>query len=247
MAQWGIKVDIDGPMKAFKDLREDQIPWTIARALTMTAVDGRDAARVKEGQAFRLRNDWTQQRTLTGIATKTSLTAQVYTDTENRSTGAPDYMPLQDEGGTKTPRGYIQWKGQSFLAVPTKELRRIYPGVIPAQYRPTNILPLTTIGPPTRGQMRARRAQIRNGMYFFVQPSSKSGVLMIMYRNAFDVRDAARPLYILVSKANVRGRQVVEEVVTRVVESNFAANFSKAASETIANDLLRGSGVSVRL
>jgi hypothetical protein len=243
---FNIKVDVDGPLKAFESLREDQIPWTIARALTMTANDARDAARAREGQVFTLRNDWTQKRTLTGIATKQSLTAQVYTDTANRSTGAPDYMPLQDDGGTKMPRGYIQWKGQSFLAVPTKYLRRIAAGVIPAKYKPLNLLQFATIGPPTKGQQRARRAQVRDGMYYFVQKAA-SGVLMIMGRNAFDARDTAQPFYILVTKANVRGRQVVEEVVTRVAQERFADNFSKAANETIANDLLRGSGIQVRL
>lgn len=242
----GIKVDVDGPLKAFRELRENQIPWTIARALTMTALDARDAVRTREGEVFSIRNDWTQQRTLTGIATKQSLTAQVYTDTANRSTGAPDYMPLQDEGGTKAPRGYIQWKGQSFLAVPTKYLRKIYPGVIPSRMKPLNLLQFATIGPPTKGQQRARRAQIRDGLYYFVQKAA-SGVLMIMGRNAFDVRDAAQPFYILVTKANIRGRHPVEEVVTDVAQRVFERNFSRAANETIANDLLRGSGITVRL
>lgn len=243
----GIKVDVDGPMKACKELREDQIPWTIARALTMTANDARDAAKAREGQVFTIRNDWTQDRTLTQMATKQSLTAEVYTDTENRRTGAPDYMPEQDEGGTKRPNSYsVQFQGKSYLAVPTDYLRRICPGIIPAKYRPSQILQFSFAGPPTRAQMRTRRRLIREGVYYFIQ-RAQSGALMIMERSATDPRESAQPLYILITSAHLRGRHPVDETVLRVAETNFADNFSKAATETIANDLLRGSGVQVKL
>ncbi len=246
MASLAIKVDITGPMKAFEDLRTEQIPFTIARALTMTAVDARNAARAREGEVFHLRNDWTQQRTLTKMATKQDLTAQVYTDTENRRTGAPDYMPLQDDGGEKQPRGYVSWEGKDYLAIPTKYLRRVAPGVIPARYRPTSLLEICKVGPLTRAGGRRRHQQVRDGMYYFVQRAT-SGTLMIMARSATDERDEARPLYILVTSANVRGRHPVDEVTEKTVNETFAGNFSKAAEETIANDLLRGSGVSVKL
>lgn len=247
MAMLGISVDVDGPMKAFKDLRENQIPFTIARALTMTANDCRDAARAEEGRVFQLRNDWTQRRTLTQFATKQNLTAQVYTDTENRRTGAPDYMPLQDEGGTKRPNSYsVQFQGKAYLAVPTKMLRRLAPGVIPAKWRPSQILPYALMGPLTRGAMRARKHLVRDGMYYFIVPF-KSGAYGIMARAATDSRDAAWPMYILTDMARIKARHPVDQTVMEMAPKIFPENFSKAAEETIANDLLRGSGVSVRL
>jgi hypothetical protein len=248
MAMLGIKVDVDGPLRAFKELRENQIPWTIARALTMTANDCRNAARVEEGRVFQLRNDWTQQRTLTEMATKQNLTAAVYTDTENRRTGAPDYMPMQDEGGTKRPNGYsVQYQGNAYLAVPTKYLRQVVgSGPIPARYRPSQILQFALPGPPSKSQMRTRRKLIRDGVYYFIV-RFKSGGLGIMSRSATDPSNSARPLYILITSANLRGRHPVDETVFAMAEEVFPENFSKAAAETIANDLLRGSGVTVRL
>lgn len=242
-----IKVDIDGPLRACKILREDQIPFTIARALTMTAVDARDAAREKEADVFELRNDWTQQRTLTKMATKTDLTAQVYTDTTNRRTGAPDYMPLQDDGGIKHPSAYsVQWKGQSYLAVPTKVLRRLCRGPIPAKWKPSQMLINATMGPLTKSQMRQRRALARDGMYYFIV-RVKSGALCIMGRAVADARDAAEPYYILITSANLRGRHPVDEVVDRIVEEFFSENFSKASTEISVNESLRGTGVRVKL
>jgi len=243
-----IKVDVDGPLAACKELRENQIPFTIARALTMTAIEARDAVRVEEKRVFHTRNDWTTSRTLVKMATKQDLTAQVYTDTANRKTGAPDYLPRQEEGGIKRPSGYgVQFQGGSYLAVPTKVLlRMIGGGIMPAKYRPTNMLLSATLGPPTKGQMRRRRAQLREGMYYFIV-TFKSGKLGVMGRNANDARDAAVPLYILTPDAHVTARFPMDQTVKDVVEQSFSGNFSKAAIEVMGNDLLRGSGVSVRL
>lgn len=247
MALVNIKVDVDGPLRGCRELREQQIPFTIARALTMTAIDARDASRDKEGAVFELRNDWTQSRTLTEMATKENLTAAVYTDTANRRTGAPDYMELQDEGGVKSPTSYsVRYGGNSYIAVPTKYLRQMVGGIIPAKYRPSQILANSFPGPPTRGQLRTRKRLIREGVYYFIV-RFKSGALGIMERSATDPRDAARPMYVLITEAHVRGRHPVDEVVIKTAEANFPANFSKAAVEVIANDLLRGSGLSVRL
>lgn len=242
-----IKVDIDGPMRACKILREEQLPFTIARALTMTAMDARDAVRTKEGEVFELRNDWTQKRTLTKMATKTDLTAQVYTDTENRRTGAPDYMPMQEDGGTKRPNAYsVQWRSQGYLAVPTKALRRICPGPIPAKWRPSQMLLNATMGPLTRTQTRQRRAMARDGMYYFIV-RLKSSALFLMGRAVADAREAAIPYYILITSAHLRGRHPVDETVEVVVEEKFAENFSKAATEIAVNNSLQGTGVRVKL
>lgn len=242
-----IKVDIDGPLRGCKILREEQLPFTVARALTMTALDARDAVRTKEAEVFELRNDWTQKRTLTKMATKTDLTAQVYTDTENRRTGAPDYMPMQEDGGTKRPSAYsVQWQGQGYLAVPTKVLRRICPGPIPAKWRPSQMLLRASMGPLTRTQMRQRRALIREGMYYFIV-RAKSGALLLMGRAVGDARESAEPYYILITSAHLRGRHPVYDAVKVVVDEKFTVNFSKAVTEIGVNDRLRGTGVQVKL
>lgn len=243
-----IKVNVDGPLAACKELRENQIPFTIARALTMTAVQAQGSVRDEERNVFRLRNDWTRSRTLVRMAQKTNLVAQVYTDTANRKTGAPDYLLKQEDGGTRRPSGYgVKFQGQDYLAIPTKVLRRmIGDGIMPAKYRPANMLAVAFVGPLTKGEMRRRRSQVRDGMYYFVV-TYKSGKLGIMGRSATDARNAAVPLYVLATEAHINKRFPMEKTVSDVVQNSFAGNFSKAATEVIANDLLRGSGVSVRL
>lgn len=243
----GIQVDVDGPLRAFKELREDQIPFTIARALTKTAMDARDAGRAEEGRVFTLRNDWTQQRTLVEIATKQNLTAAVYTDTQNRKTGAPDYMPAQEEGITKTPNSFsFQYNGQGWIAAPTKYMRRIYPGVIPVAMRPSRILPFADVGALTKNQTRQRRRSARGGMYYFVV-TLHSGKFGIMCRQANDPKDAAVLLYTLMRSASRKGGERVTQKILEVAGERFELNFSRAATEIRVNDALRGSGVRVAL
>lgn len=251
MALLGIKVDVDGPMRAFKGLREEQLPFTIARALTMTAVNARDETRSLEKNVFTLRNDWTQQRTLTRAATKQSQVAEVYTDTENRTSGAPDYLPRQEDSGIKRPSGRVNVDGRSYIAVPTRYFRNKFGKIIPAELQARNLLGAVggrfTAMRRTKGggrQIALRGQKIVRGYVFFVQ-ELKGGNLAIMGRNP-DGRDP-EPFYILITEAHIPAIFPAFEKVESVAQAVFSENFSKAAAETMANDLLRGSGISVKL
>lgn len=242
MAILGIKVDISGPLAAFQNLRRDQLPWTIARALTKTAQDGQAAGRRLEGEVFKLRNDWTVRNTRIRPATKTELTSIVFTDTSNHVTGAPDYLGPQQDGAEKVPHN-----GRMHIAIPTTYLRQITGnGPIPDRYRPRTMLQFAQAGPPTKGQMRKRNAAIRDGWYYFMQ-TLRSGVDCIMGRYVHDPRDAARVFYLLVTEAQIRGRFPLEKTVIQICDARFEDNFRTAALETIGNDLLRGSGLRIRL
>ena len=241
------KVDVDGPLRAFGELRENQIPFTIARALTMTAVNARDQTRTLEGQVFHLRNDWTKSRTLTKMATKQDLTAEVYTDTANRRSSAPDYLPRQEEGGTKTPHGKVVVDGVAYIGVPTRYLNAMVGEIIPTWARPAQLIQnikrrgarrkSSPEGPSVRGF-------VTFGHVFFVQ-RLRNGKPAILAR-AVGGRDAV-PVYILVTSAHIPAVFPAFEEVQRTAIERFPENFSKAATETIANDLLRGSGVQVKL
>lgn len=236
-----LTVNVDGPRAGLKMLKDEQLPFTIARTLTMCAQDGQASTRVDEQTHFKLRNDWTVQNTKITPATKQKLVSEVYTDTENRATGAPDYLERQDEGGERIPIG-----GHTYLAIPTTYMRKLTgDGPIPAELRPKALLDLAGNGGryKTRGgKMRGLSAKVR-GMYFF-KVTFKSGSLGIMGREATDTD--AYPMYIFVTHANIRKRISVLEDVQQTLDANLDRNFTRAAAETISNDALRGTGLSVK-
>lgn len=235
------KVDVDGPLRGMESLRKDQIPFTIARALTMTAQAGQAAARGLEQRVFKLRNDWTVRNTKIAAATKQTLTAQVFTDTENRSTGAKDYLKDQQSGGERVPIG-----GRQHRAVPTKYLRRMAPGIIPDELRPRALLQYAQLGGKRvtrRGGLRGQSGAIR-GMIFFLA-TTHSGTLCIMGRYLTDRE--AYPMYLLIPDAHLRPIFPMEPTVVSVAQAAFPENFKRAAAEVMANDLMRGSGLQVRI
>jgi hypothetical protein len=252
-----IKVDVDGPLAACKELRENQIPFTIARALTMTADDARWALRSLEAKVFSLRNDWTEARTLVKMATKSDFTAQVYTDTANRKTQAPDYLPMQEEGGTKVPYGVVKVNGVSYIAVPSQFLRKaVGAGPIPTWVRPQNLLNgIKSSGRRRKGGMEGPTTQgyLVNGYAFFAAPIKGSKAEIAVYarrQGAWDNRKDSRglePWWYLVNSVSEKPIFPAMLEVEKVVQDSFPGNFSKAATEVMGNDLLRGSGVSVRL
>lgn len=238
-----MKVDVDGPLRAFKDLRENSLPFVIARALTMTAQAGQKAAQALERGVFKLRNDWTVRNTKITPATKQNLVASVYTDTSNHSSGAPDYLARQQDGGEKVPVN-----GRKMLAIPTQYLRRMAPGTIPAELRPRNLLGALggryTAFKRGSGQIALRNQKIVNGFVFFLQ-TMQGGRLAIMGR--YMTENEAYPFYILVPDARINARFPMDKTVIEITEREFPAMLTKAANETIANDLLQGSGVRVKL
>ena len=131
-----LKCDLGDVPGGIEKMLGDDLPFTIARFLTMQAQSGQTAARAGEKGVFKLRNDWTVRMTKITPAKKETQFSEVYTDTSNWKTGAPDYLPRQDTGGEKVPLA-----GHTFLAIPTRYLRNVAPGVLPDALRPKNLLP----------------------------------------------------------------------------------------------------------
>ncbi len=241
------------------DLRQligEDLPFTIARFLTMQAQDGQKAAIEKEKSGiFKLRNDWTTRNTKITPATKQKLVSEVYTDTGNRKTGAPDYLPMQEEGGDKVPVA-----GHQFLAIPTKYLRRIAPGVIPDALRPKNLfLPGVRVnvgdhfqgsfganvgGKANRALGRAALRRLGTNEYIAFLQQAKGGTLCIFVRHGgigHKEGHDAEPWYTLVRQAHIKPRFPMEQIVQQIVEANTEKNFDRAAAEVLANRALRGS------
>jgi hypothetical protein len=244
MAILGAKVDVSGPMAAFQNLRREQLPWTIARALTKTAQAAQISVRRLEGEVFRMRNDWIVRNTKITPATKSLLVATVYEDIRNRKGIVGDYLSDQEAGGTRP--GYVTVEGRRYRAIPTKYLNP-FGRVIPRELLPQNLLGavagrFTTYN--RKGQIALKNQRLVNGMVFFVQ-KLKGGDLAICGRRPH-TQDAL-PFYILIHSARISARFPMFVTVDRVAQGTFPENLRNAAIETMGNDLLRGSGLRIKL
>jgi hypothetical protein len=258
MAGFGIKLDPGGVDVGLREMIGDDLPFTIARFLTLSAQDGQEAGRQLAGRVFKLRNDWTTRNVRITPATKTKLMSEVFTDTSNRRSGAPDYLPAQDEGGEKVPLG-----GHRYLAVPTRYLRKLAPGVIPSALRPRSLLPPNAnLGQAYQGKFgRVGKAAtpyprtshqdaiLSNGDFVAFAQTTKSGVLCIFVRHGgvgfHGGSQDAEPFYTLIRAAHIQPRFPLEQVVEAIVQQNADRNFDRAAAEVLVNRALK-SGLQVK-
>ncbi len=101
--------DIDRIVANLDDAAKRQVPFAIARALTMTARDAQGDVRAELPSHFTLRNNWTSSGIRITPATKSSPEAIVGS--------LEPYMQRQETGGTRTARDH------SRVAVPVKAKR----------------------------------------------------------------------------------------------------------------------------
>lgn len=101
-----------------------QLPFAIARALTVTARDVQDEVRNNLTQRFTLRNNWVRQGIQIQRATKQNLESMVFS--------RDAFMGLQEVGGAKSPLG-------NYLAVPTSLVRRTPKDMIRKADRPKSL------------------------------------------------------------------------------------------------------------
>lgn len=238
-----VKANFDIAEKEMDQLGKS-LPFAIARTLTAVAQDGQEAGREQVGKVFKERNDWTRRNIRITPATKNSQVAEVYTDTSNKSTGAPDYLPPQEDGGEKVPVN-----GRQHLAIPTKYLRRIVGDdkPIPDYLRPNAMLAYAA----NKGSWENRRGKMvrgtaaTRGVYFF-KVQFKSGAFGIMMRNAHDARDAALPMYVFVRSAHIRERLHLEETVKLAIDEKLARRWEESFAKTVVENGLRGEAIQVR-
>ena len=252
-----LKVDLGDVPAGIEQMLDDDLPFTIARFLTNVAQTGQEGTRIAEKSVFTLRNDWTVRQTKITPATKKSLVSEVYTDTSNYKSGAPDYLPRQDEGGEKVPLA-----GHRYLAIPTKYLRALVSGIIPDALRPKNLLPPgANVAEQYSGNfsakpaMRPRRAigrdarkKLGNGEYMAFVQKTRSGTLCIFVRHGgmgYHGGHDAEPWYTLIREAHVKPRFPMEQVVQGVIDAYADRDFDRAAAEVLVNAALK-SGLRVR-
>jgi hypothetical protein len=231
MPTFSVKLDATKAVQGLHDLQKKQLPFVMASALTNTAKDAQGIVQAGLSQTFHLRNNWTQQGIRIRPAEKKQwpITADVHTDTANRQTGAPDYLGLQEDGGEKVPYG-----GRHYLAIPTRYLRQMAPGVIPQELRPKNLLGAVQgryAGRNKKGQIALKNQKIVKGFSFFLQ-KLKTGEMAILGRYFTDRE--AYPFYLLVPEGKVKPSLHMEKTVEKAVNDRFTRNW-----EVIWNDVMR--------
>lgn len=198
-----VTVDISQYVANVRELEKRQLPFVVAKTLTDTVKDAQADVKRNVRAAFKLRNTWTEQGIRIRPADKKGnngrIEADVHTDTANRKTGAPDYLERQEDGGEKVPYG-----GRHYIAVPTDTFRQRFPGVIPQELRPGNLLGAVDsryTAHMRKGQIALRKQKIVRGYVFFLQ-KTKGGTLAILGRPATGREPF--PFYWLVPHARVK-------------------------------------------
>jgi hypothetical protein len=223
-----VDIDISGYVAQVDQARSRDIPFVTAKALTRTAQDGQIEMKRRVGQIFKLRNSWTINNIKIVPAQKLSwpIQAEVFTDTANSRTGAPDYLVGQEEGAERVPIG-----GRQHLAIPTENLYKLIGGrdkPIPDEFRPRALLALAD----NQGRYVDRRGRNRRSAqsreYYFFEVTFKSGATGIMARHFNDRRDAAVVLYIFVHEGNIRKRLNMQETVQQIAEQRFEQHWDDA-------------------
>lgn len=257
-----VTCDVSEQVAGLEKMLGDDLPYTIARFLTMEAQSGQEATRAAEPGIFKLRNDWTVRNTKITPARKETQFAEVYTDTENRKTGAPDYLPRQQDGGNKVPIA-----GHNFIAIPTTYLRKYASDSkpIPDNLRPKALLPpgigAAQIGVNYGGAFRGGRAngehrvlgkatikKLGNGEFVAFFQFTKNGTLCLFVRHGgmnWHGKQDAEPWYIMVREAAIKARFPMEAIVQTAVEADQEKNFDRAAAEVLVNNALKA-GFQVR-
>jgi hypothetical protein len=220
---WRIGIDASDLIRARRELEAKHIPFALAATLTGVVQDAQIEVQRNVRKAFTLRNRWTEQGIRIKPATPQNLQATIYTDTANRRTGAPDDLVRQEEGGEKVP---VQ--GREHIAVPTRYLRALAPGVIPAELRPRALLSVVGGRYTTKnrkGQLALRNQKIVRGLVFFVQRLGSGSAIFARSANERNARDVV-PFYILtpevhVKQSELRFVQTIQRVASERLERQW--------------------------
>ena len=207
-----IETDFSEAIAGLHELQKKQLPFAMAATLTALSKDGKRDVGNSLSQKFTLRNRWTEQ----GVRNKPADKNSFPMESDVHTTEGVDYLGLQEDGGEKVPVG-----GHAHLAIPTKYLRQMCPGVIPAELRPRNLLGAVGgryTARTRKGQMALRDQRAVRGFVFFLQ-SLRGGELAILGRYMTD-RDAY-PFYLLVPSANVKARLDMDKTVDSTVQANL--------------------------
>jgi hypothetical protein len=224
MAVPAIKVDIAGALAGLRTIREDQIPFATAHALTLTAKYAADQVKAKLPAQFRLRNTWTERGIGILMATKTNLTAWV--------TFERWYMYWQEAGGVRVGR-------RQYIAVPLDPKLRQN---VPANMRPKVLLAQTNLTAMYgKSQIRNYAIAASYNKGFILKANGKLYIATRMGKTTAKKRRLLGQhdpdlhiLYVLVPRVNMPKRLHMEETVRQAVRDTFNQNFARSMQDAIS-------------
>lgn len=214
----GVKSDLAELRNMLTAFEDDQLPYTVARALTQTAMQARDEVRVAMRSEFTIRRDWVVTHISILMARKDNLQAMVYS--------SDPFMGRQEYGGEKIPMD-----GGKNIAVPLAA-RPNKGSIIPASLLPQNLGKSEyTIS------LRSGKEIVKKGTGGAAFRLISNGKTYLALRTAAGLQ----MMYLLVPMTLVKPRLNLTEITLRVVKQRFAENFFKAANEAMATRRTGGS------
>ena len=195
-------------LTAFDDT---QLPYTVARALTMTAQDAQKAVQARMPSEFILRRDWIVKGIRVVPARKDNLVAMVYS--------IDPFMGRQEYGGQKIPMD-----GGRNLAIPLSGARPSDSDIIPSALLPGNLGKAQyTISKKSGKEVTMKGTGgeafrlVSNGRTYLMLRAA--GVLKVMY--------------LLTPSAEVNPRLNLGPITLETVKQRFAVNFFTAAQQAM--------------
>ncbi len=195
---FSLNISIDDQVTPWmKTVVSKQIPFATARALTWTAKDAQKETRREIRRSFTLRNKWTERGIRIVPASKNKLESKVVFDRY--------YMVLHEGGGEKVPGR------SSFLAVPSRKVRRTKTARIAKSERPSAL-------------MRKKNT--------FINTLRKTGEPAILQREGKRSRPI-RVMYILVPKANITDRLEFIKTTIDTARQRLSRNFDVSVTDAL--------------
>lgn len=209
MAIISVKANVKEVIADLRDVDRTQIPFALALGLTTTAKDGQAATwgHLQSNPAFNIRRaSWAKGGIRIEPATKQKLMSVVK--------DINWYMELQETGGGKFP------EFGAYIAVPLRGAR------------PTPRSQIDPNNSPKRVMQRGGFIQrLNKGTLIMFLPLFKAGRRGRLAKGVGGIQKAASwtrqvlPMYALVKRATVRPEYGMRDVVERIVDQRFAANF----------------------
>jgi hypothetical protein len=243
MVRLEVKSDLPALISKIRNLREDQLPFAIASAVTKTAYAAKRALEVAMPFTFDRPTPYTLGSLFLSPATKGLPIAKIWIkDDAGKGTPAAKYLLPEIAGGARNMKRFerrLQLMGllpQGMFAVPGDAAPLDRFGNIAAS-KIEEILSALGAAEIYSGykanRTNASRARRRGRAEYFVG-SPGGGPLGVYQRFAFAHGSAVKPILIFVRAPVYRPRFDFQEIAAKVVRDQFPRQFSEAYQRAVA-------------
>lgn len=208
MIEIGVKSTLGKLVASLDAFEPDQLPFSIARALTRTAIEAQAAVRLAMPSEFTIRRDWIQRGIQVQGATKSDLRAIVFSRDK--------FMGRQEYGGEKVPK-----LGGHYVAVPLAA-RPNPMMLIPKELLPANMPQATYVTSRKTGLSVASREGVKGAAFIL---HARDGRTYLARRTVGKLQ----LLYALIDGAHVPKRLNMGPITYQVVRRRFEKNFMESA------------------